>query len=283
MTQTSASVAPEPGEFTPQPILKGLRLFVCAHSFHNFIPAILSELANTSGLEDQQFVGMSMIGGSRVIQHWDVAEDENKAKETLRAGEVDVLTLSPIWLPDDGIEEFARLAFKHNPNVRVTVLEFWLPNDTFDTSYPLKTNLKVDHNAATPARLRAQHALYFQEMDNLIGGLNKVFGKQTVLAVPAGQAALALREKIIVGEAPGLASQEDLFIDSWGHPSTPLKLLSAYCHYAVFYRKSPVGLPAPEILATMPLQSGDAQALNKLLQKLAWDAVLHHPLSGIVN
>ena len=50
-----------------------------------------------------------------------------------------------------------------------------------------------------------------------------------------------------------------------------------YCHYAVIYRKSPVGLPAPRQLAMGP----QAEGLNRLLQELAWDAVIHHPLSGV--
>jgi hypothetical protein len=38
-----------------------------------------------------------------------------------------------------------------------------------------------------------------------------------------------------------------------------------------------VGLPLPKILASHP----DAK-LNRLLQELAWDAVKHHPLSGVM-
>jgi hypothetical protein len=53
--------------------------------------------------------------------------------------------------------------------------------------------------------------------------------------------------------------------------------MMGYCHYAVIYRKSPVGLPVPKALKV----PGDADALNRLLQELAWDAVTHHPLSGV--
>jgi hypothetical protein len=54
-------------------------------------------------------------------------------------------------------------------------------------------------------------------------------------------------------------------------------VLSAYCHFAVIYRRSPVGLPMPKEL------QGKYQtpALNLLLQRLAWDAVIHHPMSGL--
>jgi hypothetical protein len=55
-----------------------------------------------------------------------------QSKAALTAGKVDVLTLSPIWLPDEGIGNFAKLAFEHNPNVRVTVQEYWLPADRYD-------------------------------------------------------------------------------------------------------------------------------------------------------
>ena len=63
--------------------------------------------------------------------------------------------------------------------------------------------------------------------------------------MPVGQAVIALREKIIAGQAPGLKTQWELFRDSWGHPAPPLQALAAYCHFAVIYRRSPVGLPMP--------------------------------------
>ena len=57
--------------------------------------------------------------------------------------------------------------------------------------------------------------------------------------------------------------------------------------YAVIYKRSPVGLPVPHVLATGEMKAGPAHSpdqireLNLLLQELAWDAVTHHPLSGV--
>ena len=65
-----------------------------------------------------------------------MADEKHQAKAALSAGKVDVLTLSPIWMPDEGIEKFAKLGFEHNPNIRITVQEFWLPNDTYEPIYP---------------------------------------------------------------------------------------------------------------------------------------------------
>src|SRR5258708_20833766 len=117
-------------------------------------------------------------------------------------------------------------------------------------------------------------------MDEHIRELNKKQGKTVLYVVPAAQAVIALREKIIAGKAPGLKTQEDLFTDELGHGKPPLKALVGYCNYAVIYRRSPVGLPVPSILKQAKL--GDQETkLNQLLQELAWDAVSHHPLSGV--
>src|SRR4051794_22574288 len=218
-----AQVAERPGETSVVPVAKGQRVFTCGHSFHGFVYRFLDELARSAGIREHQSVGSSMIGGSRVIQHWDVPEEKNQAKAALGAGKVDVLTLSPIWLPDEGIEKLARLGVEHNPEIRVTVQEFWLPNDTYHPVYPLETRKKVDHNATDVAELRTQQALYDHDMEEFVRGVNRRLGKDVVLIVPVGEATVALREKIVAGQAPGLKAQWDLFRDTWGHPQPALR------------------------------------------------------------
>ena len=78
------------------PITKGLRVFTCGHSFHVWVPGIVGDLCQKAGIPDHVQVGVSSIGGSRVIQHWDIAPDKNKAKEALQTGKVDVLTVPAI-------------------------------------------------------------------------------------------------------------------------------------------------------------------------------------------
>jgi hypothetical protein len=279
---TTANAAALPSDSQPAPIDRGQRIFLCGHSFHVFVYKILDEMARSAGIKDHQSVGVSSIGGSRVIQHWDVPDEKNKAKAALRAGTVDVLTLSPIWLPDEGIENFAKLGFEHNPNIRVTVQEFWLPNDTYHPVYPLESKLKIDHNATRIDELRKQQALYDHDLVEYVRAINQRLGKDVVFIVPVGQAAAALREKIVAGEAPGLKTQWDLFRDNWGHPQSALQVLDGYCHFAVIYRRSPVGLPLPPELARDEKLT-DKDKLNRLLQELAWDAVTHHPMSGVTT
>ena len=261
-----------------EPITKGLRVFTCGHSFHVWVPGIVADLCRLAEIPDHVQLGVSSIGGSRVIQHWDIAPDKNKAKEALQTGKVDVLTLSPIFLPDPGIENFTKLALEHNPNIRVIVQPIWLRWDIYEPT--TKRPEKVDHNAITGAELRQRHAEHFQKMDEHIRELNKQFGRTVLYIAPAPQAVIALREKIIAGQAPGLKQQEDLFTDALGHGKPPLMALVAYCDFAVIYRRSPVGLPVPAILKQAKLGDQEA-ALNRLLQELAWEAVLQHPLSGL--
>ena len=154
------------------PVPAGQRSFTCGHSFHAFTPPMLSAMAKAAGIKDHETVGLSSIGGSRVIQHWDVPEEKNKAKEALAAGKVDVLTLSPIHLPDEGIEKFAELALKHNPRVRITVQEFWLPYDIYDPTFKERPKT-VDHNAPTAAELRKLHDPYFKGMDDHVRELEQ--------------------------------------------------------------------------------------------------------------
>jgi hypothetical protein len=261
-----------------EPITKGQRVFTCGHSFHVWVPGILADLCQKAGITDHIQVGVSSIGGSRVIQHWDIPDDKNKAKEALKSGKVDVLTLSPIFLPDPGIENFTRLALEHNPDIRVAVQPIWLRWDIYEPT--TKRPDKVDHNAITGAELRKRHEEYFRSMDEFIRDLNKKLGKTVLYVVPAPQAVIALREKIIAGEAPGLKTQEDLFSDALGHGKPPLQALVAYCNFAVIYRRSPVGLPVPNVLKQA--RPGDQEEkLNRLLQELAWEAVTQHPLSGV--
>lgn len=261
-------------------ITQGQRVYSVGHSFHVFMPAILNDIAQAAEIKEHKQVGLSSIGGSRVIQHWDVAGDKFKSKEMLESGKVDVLTLAPIFLPDEGIENFCELAFKNNEAIRITIQEFWLPNDRFNVESFRVPHPVADRNARSLKELREQHESYFKSIDEHVTKLRDKFGTKAIYVVPVGQAVLALREKLAAGEAPGLKMQTDLFTDALGHAGPQVQVLVAYCHYAVTYRRSPVGLPMPALLARGKTPTDPA--LLKLLQELAWQAAIQHPLSGVM-
>jgi hypothetical protein len=227
---------------------------------------------------------LSSIGGSTIQKHWDVPEVKSEVKKVLKAGGADVLTLSPIWLPDDAIENFVKLGVEHNPALRVLVQVYWMPNDEYNPVYPLDTRKKTDHNATDLAKLRDATNRYVKDIEDLVRGINKRLGKDSVTVVPVGLAAVTLREKIVAGKAPGLKAQWDLFRDNWGHAQPPLQLLSSYCHFATIYRRSPVGLPVPAAFKLLKDVSDDDKAkLNTMLQEIAWDTVSHYPMAGVLQ
>lgn len=259
--------------------IPGQRVYSIGHSFHVFMPAILTDVAAAAEIKEHKQVGLSSIGGSRVIQHWEVADDKFKSKALLREGKVDVLTMAPIFLPDDGIDHFCSLALEHNPNIRITLQEFWLPNDRFNVANFREAHPVTDRNARSLKELRDQHTAYFASIDEHVKKLNEKFGKTAVYVTPVGQAVLALREKAAAGEIPGIKQQSELFTDPIGHATPTIQILASYCHFAVIYRRSPVGLPAPTRLARGAAPTDPA--LVKLLQELAWQAAVQHPLSGV--
>ena len=263
---------------SPAPPPAGVRVFTTGHSFHAWVAPILADIARQAGITDHVNAGVAPLGGSSVAKVWDAAPGA-KVREALATGKIDVLTLSPIWLPDDGIEKFARAGLEKNPNLRVTVQEFWLPNDEYHPVYPLDVRKRVDHNATDLGALRVANARYERDIEAHVRELNARFGRDAIVVVPVGAASVALREKIVAGKAPGLKVQWRLFRDDWGHPTTPLRVLAAYCHYAVIYRRSPVGLPMPpEFERNTDYAS---PALNRLLQEIAWEAVTANPHTGV--
>lgn len=273
-----------------QAITQGQRVYSIGHSFHVFMPDILTDIAQAAEIKDHKKVGVSSIGGSRVIQHWDVAignlpanttltEDKFKAKALLTTGNVDVLTMAPIFLPDDGIENFCKLALEHNPNIRITVQEFWLPNDRFNQENFRVPHPEPDREKRSLKELREQHEAYFKHLDEHVLKLREKFNAKSIDVAPVGQAVLALREKIAAGEAPGLTKQNDLFTDPLGHATPQLQVQVAYVHFAVTYRRNPVGLPMPTVLTRAKTPTDPA--LLKLMQELAWQAATQHPLSGV--
>ena len=258
---------------------KGLRVYSAGHSFHVFMPAILADVARSAGIAEHTQVGLSSIGGSYVHQHW-AKEGDQAAKVVIPREKPDVFTMAPIYLPDDGIANFVKLVAEESPQTRVLLQEFWLPFDTYNRNYKKEKVSPPDRDAMTVDYLRTEYGKYFADMDAYVRELNKEHGRTIVAVTPVGQAVVALREAVIAGECPGIRKQSELFTDPIGHCTAPIKVLNAYCHYAVIYGRNPTGLPVPAALKGFSDEATTAK-LNGLLQQIAWDAVTAHPLSGV--
>ena len=257
----------------------GLKVLSAGHSFHVWMPPLVAEMAKAAGIQGHEQLAVSAIGGSKVIQHWDLPPEKNKAKPVLEAGKADLFTMSPTFLPDPGIENFVKLGLEHNPKIRFTLQQNWVPYEDPQLWLSRERPKSIDRDTATLVQLRAKHDPYFKLIEDHVRELNSRIPAARIAIVPSGEAVLALRDKVIRGEAPGIKTQNELFTDVLGHPGPQIRVLSAYCHYAVIYRRSPAGLPVVSQLAKLP----EAEKLNRLLQEIAWKVVTEHPLSGVTK
>jgi hypothetical protein len=257
----------------------GLKVLTAGHSFHVWMPPLVAEMAKAAGIQGHEQLAISSIGGSKVIQHWDLPAEKNKAKPVLASGKAELFTMSPTFLPDSGIENFVKLGLEHRADVRFTLQQNWVPYEDPAIWLSRERPKSVDRDGKTVAQLRAMHDPYFAMIEGHVKELNARIPGARIAVVPSGEAVLALRAKVIAGEAPGVRNQRELFTDVLGHPGPQIRVLSAYCHYAVMYRRSPVGLPVVSQLAKLP----EAEKLNRLLQEIAWKTVTEHPLSGVTR
>lgn len=244
---------------------KGVRLFVCGHSFHAYVGRVMPEIATAAGITGQT-VEVQFVGGSSVSQCWDYPDPHNDARNALNKGRVDVLTLSAHVkvMPDPAIEKFTDLALEHNPKARVILQISWLP---LDGEY---------RNLKTAAQTRPVLDEITKVFAQQVREINAKHDHPVVFLVPAGHAVLDLREQVVQGAVPGLTQERQLFVDGMGHPADPIRHLVAYCNYAAIYHRSPVGLTSFE-----KPEDAESRKLNRLLQELAWKTMTSEPLSGV--
>ena len=258
---------------------KGQRVFYAAHSLMWYVPKPLGEMAEADGIKDHKLAGTQQLGASRTLQHWEVPEDRNKAKQALTMGDVDVFVMSPIQFPDAGIDKFVKLGLEHNPDMRFVVQISWGGWDIDNQDFPKGATNKVDREK-TPEQLKKLYERNIKAAEEQADAINKKAGKRVLYLVPSAQAVVTLRTKIANKELPGLSSQGELFRDPISHPAPPLEALNTYLHYAVIYGKSPVGLPLPSLLKNAKREAWD-EKFNRTLQEIAWKTVSNYSYSGV--
>jgi hypothetical protein len=293
----SAVTAQETGSITV-----GQHYFMATHSFNVFIgpnrrtgdPGPLDLLAAEAGFERHTNLGIQMIGGSTPMQHWNQGngdDSQNLAKVALRAGGVDVFTMSPnALIPEDGIDHFGDLMIETNPRGRILVQNSWSAWDgqgmtpsVGGTGAP-PSFANDDRNATDVATiegwiesLEAEDG-YLPRLRAQLAGINERSGRDMAFVVPSSNAVYRLRQEVARGNVPGIDGQSELFSDAMGHASRPVINLVSYVWFATMYRRSPVGLQA----LVDPADPTSA-ARELLMQQIAWNAVLDEPMSGVVR
>ena len=129
-----------------------------------------------------------------------------------------------------------------------------------------------------------------QEKHDLYGGLvttlrEKYPGK--VFILPTSDAMWLAAKHYLRGELPGIEGintvigkkERSLWRDQLGHLGPGFEWLEGYVFYATLYGKS------PELIETPIKRRGNSDfpsaELDQMFRKIAWEAVVNHPLSGV--
>jgi hypothetical protein len=290
-----------------KPITQGQKIVMATHSFNVFVgpsrsrdpnvtptPGPLAALAAERGKAGHETLAVQMIGGSTPMQHWnqgngDDAKNIAKAALTANGDKVTVFTMSPnAKMPEEGIDLFGDFVIKHNKNARIMVQASWSAYDGKGTTPSVGGSgggdFKNDQrDSITTADLdkwiagqEARGDNYLIRLRTQLEGIDKRAGKQITYVVPSSIAVYNLRKEVLAGHVPGVARQSELFRDPIGHPTTPTANLVTYVWFTAMYRESPVGLQA-----LVDKNDPNSAAREKLLQQIAWNAVVGEPKSGI--
>ena len=289
----------------------GMSAFYTSHSLMWDMPPVLTEIAQSYGIEGHKVLDIQRLGVSRTSQHWELPDEQNQAKKALKEGSVDAFVMSPIGMPDPGIDNFVKLGLEHNPNAKFYIQISWpgmglVDNNDMESTMggmfggraPAKKPAASgetggrggfgggmfggdqDYNK-TPEEIAKINVKNNKSAEEQARKLNEEAGKTVVYLIPTAQAHNALRVMIYNKEMPGMIDQGEVFRDFIGHPTDPVIALNAYLHFAVMYGVSPVGLPVPSILKNSSKPEYREEKFNRALQELAWDTVINYPQSGV--
>jgi hypothetical protein len=258
----------------------GFRMFYATHSLMWDTPAPFSELATGAGMKNHK-IDMQRMGFSRTQQFWDQAEAQSAAKKALKEGNVDVFVMSPMDMPDKGVEGFVTLGIQNNPHMKFYVQNNWAGFNQ-DGQRARQSMMSGAHpwDGTTEEQLKTLNTVCETAFETQVKEINEKVGHPVLFIIPTSQVNSNLRAMIIRKEFPVLEKQSQLFLDNIGHPTPVLVTLNAYTHYATIYGRSPVGLPMPATLKRANNPKFD-EAFNKALQELAWKVVINYPLSGV--
>lgn len=276
----------------PLPPVEGpLRVFHLGHSLvGRDMPAMLAQLAPAGHAYESQ-----LGWGAPLRAHFepDLAvpgfEAENAharfrpAREAIASGDYDAVVLTEMVELQDALrfhdsaeylQRWAALARSASPRTEVFLYETWH---------------RLDDPAGWLERLdRDLPALW---LGRLMDPELLASGPQRPLRlIPAGQVLAAfVRELEAGGGSAGLRSREDLFARTPQGQVDPIHLgdlgnyLVALTHYAVLYRRSPVGLPHRLRRADGTPAQAPEEPIARRMQALVWSVVSAQPRTGLAR
>ena len=267
------------------------RIVGTGHSFMNPGYKALPAICRAAGFEQplHTHIGGGMTGSARY--KWEeengIFQFDGKPKPKLLASianaEWDVMMWGPYF--KDRPEYYScwiDFCLKYHPNMK-----FYL-SDAWPSIIGLKKRPKSESELTNELFAKLGKAKDAQSKE-LLGVLNKAYpGK--VFVLPTSAAMILAVEHYHRGELPGIEGihraigkkDRSLWWDPLGHLGPGFDRLEGYVFYATLYGKSPERIYA-EIEFAKDLSGFPSSELDQVFRKIAWQAVINNPLSGVID
>lgn len=168
---------------------------------------------------------------------------------------------------------------QYNPDMKFYVSDAWPQLDQLDETPTSEDELTHDLMVKLG---QAKFATY----SKILGELNDAYNNR-VFVMPTCEAMVLAVKYFNEGKLPGIdgihkvvgKKERSLWRDRLGHLGPGLDSLEGYVFYATIYGRSPEKIDDPIFRET----SFPGPELDKQFRKIAWQAVLNNPLSGVVD
>ena len=173
---------------------------------------------------------------------------------------------------------------KYNPDMKFYLSDAWIRLWPFDGGKP-----PADESGYTPEFLTNLEAERHEFFKAFITGLQERYPNK-VYIIPTSLAVTKAAVLQVKGELPGVESlhkmvtgkDRSIWRDHRGHLGPGFDRLEGYVFYSTLYRKS------PELIENGINFSGGRQGypsaeLDQVFRRIAWQAVVENPLSGVVD
>lgn len=280
------------GEFPDLPKSDVLRVVGTGHSFmkpgYLTLPAICEAAGFTQPLHTHTSGGMTGSVRYKWEQENGIFDFDKKPKPRLLPAIANAGWDVMMWGPYDKDQpEYYRAwidyCLKYNPEMKFYLSDAWIrlwphdggrpPADESEYTVEFLTNAEAEKHKPFEAFVTAMREEY----------PDKIYITPTSLAVT--KAALLQ----VKGELPGVESlhkmvtgkDKSIWRDHRGHLGPGFDRLEGYVFYATLYQKSPELIESE--INFVGNQSYPGPELDKIFRKIAWDAVIENPLSGVVD
>ena len=274
----------------PKPESGALRIVGTGHSFMAPGYRTLLPICRAAGFEQplHTHTGGGITGSARY--KWEeengIFQFDGKPKPKLLAsianGEWEAMMWGPYF--HDRPEYYAcwiDFCLKYNPEMRFYLSDAWPQLLQLD---PMPTS-EDEFTAEVVARLGEEKNVYNA---GFVGELNKRYDNR-VFILPTSDAMVLAAKAFARGELPGIEgmhralgkNERSLWRDPLGHLGPGFERLEGYVFYATLYARS------PELIEKEIRFGGDSKfpspELDRAFRKIAWQAVIGNPLSGVTD